>query len=90
MEIEWDEEKRRKLLAERGVDLVYAARIFRGPVLTERDARRDYGEERDVSIGKVAEDHYVVVHTTRGNVVRLVTAWRAGRGARRRYQARFP
>jgi uncharacterized DUF497 family protein len=90
MQFEWDEGKRQRLLQQRGIDLIRVARIFRGPVITERDTRTNYGEDRDVSIGKVEEDFYVVVHTTRQDVVRLITAWRAGRGARQRYQARYP
>jgi uncharacterized DUF497 family protein len=90
MQFEWDEDKRRWLLEVRGIDVIRVARIFRGPVITDHDTRMDYGEDRDISIGKVEEDYFVVVHTTRQNVVRLITAWRAGRGARRRYQERYP
>jgi uncharacterized DUF497 family protein len=64
--------------------------MFDGPVLTQIDTRNDYGETRHISTGKVGEDFYVLVHTTRSGVIRLVTAWRAGRRARRRYQNRFP
>ena len=46
MEFEWDEAKRRSVITERGVDLLYAALIFEGPTLTALDDRRDYGEER--------------------------------------------
>ena len=90
MEFEWDERKRQKLLKERQLDLVRVARIFRGSVLTELDTRSDYGEDRYISIGKIEEEIFVVVHTTRADAVRLITAWRAGRRARRRYQARYP
>lgn len=90
MQFEWDEDKRLWLLERRGFDLIRAARIFRGPIITKRDARTDYGEDRYISIRKVEEDYFVVIHTPRQNVVRLVTAWRAGRRARRQYQARFP
>jgi uncharacterized DUF497 family protein len=34
MEFEWDEAKRRQNLAKYGVDLLFAALIFEGPVLT--------------------------------------------------------
>ena len=37
MEFEWDEAKRQTILSERGIDLLYAARIFDGPVTTEPD-----------------------------------------------------
>lgn len=90
MQFEWDEDKRLRLLEERGLDLREVALIFEGPVLTEVDTRSDYGETRYRSIGKVDEEIYVVIHTARAPNVRLVTAWRAGRQARRRYQDSFP
>jgi uncharacterized DUF497 family protein len=90
MQFEWDEGKRERLLRERGIDLLDAALIFEGAVLTEIDSRADYGETRYLSTGKVDGEYFVVVHTARPPNVRLVTAWRAGRRARRRYQDRFP
>jgi len=90
MQFEWDENKRQRLLGERGVDLLDAALIFEGAVLTEIDPRTDYGETRYISTGKVDGDYFVVVHTARPPNVRLVTAWRAGRRARRRYQDSCP
>jgi uncharacterized DUF497 family protein len=41
---EWDETKRRTLVAQRQVDLLYAALIFEGDVLSWPDERRKYGE----------------------------------------------
>ncbi|KAB2875309.1 MAG: BrnT family toxin [Bauldia sp.] len=90
MEFEWDERKRQRLLDERGIDLVRVARIFRGQLITEPDTRFDYGEDRYISIGKVEDEVFVLVHAQRADAIRLITAWRAGRRARRRYQARYP
>ena len=89
MQFSWDEKKRRAILQRRGFDILHAAKIFNGPVLTEHDTRRDYGEDRYISLGKVGEGNFVVVHTPRGETEHLITAWRAGREARRRYKARF-
>jgi uncharacterized DUF497 family protein len=89
MEFEWDEDKRREVAAARGVDLLEAALIFEGPVLTRLDTRNDYGEQRRISIGVANGSHFVVVSTMRGEVVRLITAWKAGRNDRRKYQARI-
>jgi uncharacterized DUF497 family protein len=86
----WDEAKRQEIRRKRGFDLLDAALIFEGPVLTELDTRFDYGEDRYISIGKVEEDYFVVVHTPHADAQRLITAWRAGRRARRRYQKRHP
>jgi uncharacterized DUF497 family protein len=44
--ITYDPAKRAKTLAERELDFEDAAEVFAGPVLTARDDRWDYGEER--------------------------------------------
>ncbi|MBX9907433.1 MAG: BrnT family toxin [Beijerinckiaceae bacterium] len=90
MELDWDEPKRQKTLAERKVDILYAAGIFEGRVLTRQDERDYDGEIRLISTGMVDGDCFVVVHTQRGAVTRLITAWRGGRDERRRYQAGNP
>jgi uncharacterized protein len=83
---EWDETKRRTLLPQRQVDLLYAALIFEGDVLSWPDERRKYGETRTISLGLVEGEVFVVVHTQRGDVTRLITAWKGGRRDRERYQ----
>ncbi|MEP9351184.1 BrnT family toxin [Xanthobacter sp. KR7-225] len=90
MEFEWDEAKRARVFRERGIDLVRAARIFRGRVLVEADRRRDYGEDRYIAIGEAGGESFVVTFTHRGQRIRLITAWRAGARARAAYQERFP
>jgi len=92
----WSESKRRTILAERGFDLLRAARIFRGPVLMTEDNRHDYGETRYLALGVAEGEYFTVVFTPRQDaetgedVLHLVTAWRMGRRARRRYQERQP
>ncbi|TDK37551.1 BrnT family toxin [Rhizobium deserti] len=86
MEFEWDETKRQQVLRERGVDILYAALIFEGPVLTRTDDRADYGEIRYVSLGVVDDECFIVVTTDRNNVRRLITAWKGSRNDRSRYQ----
>ena len=85
MEFEWDEGKRRRVIEERGVDMVYAALIFEGPVLTRIDDRADYGEVRRISLGMVVNECFVVVHTDRAGVTRLITAWKGGRDEQAAY-----
>jgi len=89
MEFDWDEDKRRTNIDKHGVDFLYAARIFRGFALTMVDGRDDYGEVRLVSIGRVGDEYFVVVHTQRGGVNRLISARKGGRRDRRKYQAGF-
>jgi uncharacterized protein len=87
MIFEYDERKRRQVLAERGVDLLSAALIFEGDVLTRIDDRADYGEVRKISLGMVEDECFVVVHTERDDAIRLITAWKGGQRDRARYQA---
>jgi uncharacterized protein len=89
LDFEWDEDKRQQVIRERGVDILYAAQIFEGDVLTRIDDRKDYGEIRSISIGLVEGECFVVVHTMRGESLRLVTAWKGGRNDRSEYQARL-
>ena len=86
VQVEWDDGKRQHLLRERGLDLLYAARIFDGPVFTWEDSRQDYGERRWTP-GLVDGEAFVVVHTDRNGVTRLITAWKGGRHDLERYQA---
>lgn len=72
MEFEWEEGKRRQGIEKHGVDMVYAALIFEGPVLTVVDDRMDYGEVREISLGLVEDEVFLVVHTQRGEVTRII------------------
>jgi uncharacterized DUF497 family protein len=87
--IEWDENKRQDVLKRRGIDLLDAALIFENEVITQIDGRWDYGETRFVSLGMVDGECYIVVHTERNGVTRLITAWKGGQDDRTRYQERF-
>ena len=87
MQFEWDEAKRQQVIKKHGEDMVYAALIFEGDVLTRLDGREDYGEERKISLGMVDHECFVVVHTERNGWTRLITAWKGGRDERAEYQA---
>ena len=90
MKLEWDDEKRRQNISKHGVDLIYAALIFEGPTHDKIDDRQDYGEERFISLGFVDGTAFVVVHTQRGENIRLISAWKGGRRDYEKYQKSFP
>jgi uncharacterized protein len=48
------------VIKEHSVDMLYAALIFERPVLTRVDDRKDYGEERLISLGMVDGECFVV------------------------------
>ncbi|MBB5720758.1 hypothetical protein FHS72_000362 [Loktanella ponticola] len=87
---EFDTYKRRLNNEKHGVDLLYAALIFDGPVLTRQDNRQSYGEVRLISLGLVDEAPFIVVHTQRGEATRLISAWQGGRKDYVRYKTNFP
>lgn len=86
MEFDWDPPKRDKVLAERGIDFANAVAIFAGSVHLREDTRRDYGEVRMTAIGRVGDEFYTVVHTDRGHVRWIITAWSSNRKERIAWQ----
>ncbi len=89
MRFEWDDAKARANVAKLGIDFAIARHIFDGPVLTRPDTRRNYGEARHVSVGRVGPAVIVVAHTTRGDLRRLISARPASRKERRSYDERI-
>jgi uncharacterized DUF497 family protein len=87
MDFEWNEAKRELNLAKHGVDIFVAALIFEGQTITTEDKRHDYGEVRHKSVGMVDDVCYVVIHTNRNGVTRLISAWEGGRRDRRKLEA---
>lgn len=87
MEFEWDEDKRLSTLEKHGVDFLDAALIFEGITYSTQDKRNDYGEIRYRTIGYADGVCFVVIHTQRNGVTRLISAWKGSRRDRAKYQA---
>ncbi len=66
MHITCDPAKRRKTIADRGLDFQDAAEVFAGPTLEVEDRRRDYGETRIICFGYLRGRLVVVGYTPRG------------------------
>jgi len=76
MKFEWDEEKRQRLLRERGVDFGDAFRLFDGrAAVTERSVRGPEARWRTTAI--IDGRAMTVVWTMRGESIRIVTMRRA-------------
>lgn len=90
MAIEFDEKKRQKIKAERDLDILDAALIFERPeaIIEWVDRRRDYGEERIIAVGIADGIAYRVTYTWRGEVKRLITAWKITNEDYEKYKAR--
>ncbi|MCY4389210.1 MAG: BrnT family toxin [Desulfurellaceae bacterium] len=86
MQFEWDEVKNQANIRKHGISFETAKRIFEGPVVTRIDQRKDYGEDRYISIGRVEPAALIVVaHTSRNGRIRLISARPASRKERQAY-----
>jgi len=87
MQLEWDEEKNRSNFAKHGVSFDYAVCIFDGPTVSWPDTRREYGETRTHSLGRVDKVLILaVIHIDRAGVTRIISARRAHRVERNIYE----
>ena len=90
MTFEWDTAKNQTNIRKHGVSFETAQRIFEGSVLTWFDDRKDYGEDRYISVGKVERAALIVVaHTGRDDRIRLISARPASRKERQAYHERI-
>jgi uncharacterized DUF497 family protein len=93
MEFEWDEDKNQSNITKHGIDFQQAKRVFKDPnVLTYEDARFNYQEIREISVGQLLLTTQqkiiiaVVVHTDRDGRVRLISARKASKRERKIYE----
>jgi hypothetical protein len=73
------------------VPFEYAARAFLDPhKLDSEDQRRDYKEERRITLGKIEGRLYAVAYTMRGEIIRLIPARKANEREQRKYHETLP
>lgn len=77
MRIEFDPAKRQRTMDTRGLDMYRAGEVFAGLTLTVTDDRRDYGETRFITIGRLDERMVVMVWTWRGTARRIISLRKA-------------
>jgi uncharacterized DUF497 family protein len=86
MLFEWDEAKAAQKVRKHGVPFDYAARVFLDPQRLDReDARREYGEQRRITLGKIDDRLFLVTYTARGEITRLISARKANEREQRKY-----
>lgn len=85
MLIEFDSAKREQTLIDRGLDFADAPKIFSGKHFSLADDRADYGEQRFISVGKLADRIVVLIWTPRGEVRRIISMRYANEREKIRY-----
>ena len=88
LSFEWDANKARSNLAKHGISFEEAATAFADPLsLTIADPAHSQTEERFILLGSSQrQELLVVIHTERGDNIRIISARRAGRNERSMYE----
>ena len=89
MGIEFDAGKRAATLKLRGLGMARAGEVFAGATLTVEDDRRDYGEDRFITIGFLDGAMVVLVWTRRNDGYRIISMRKANERERALYTPRF-
>jgi uncharacterized DUF497 family protein len=83
----WDEVKRQATLRERGLDFADAEKLFAGRRYYSRpDNRRDYGEQRFITVGYFSGRFVVVVWAQRDGGRRIISMRYGHEREERRFQ----
>ena len=85
MIITYDPKKRLETLENRRLDFEDAAKVLAGKHFQMEDDRRDYGETRWISVGRLNRQLVVVVWTVRGNARRIISMRKCNARERKRY-----
>ena len=85
---EWDEEKAQANLRKHGVSFEEAQTVFKDPLeITMPDPDHSIDEDRFITIGKSGKKRVlVVVYTERRKKIRLISARKAARAERKKYE----
>ena len=89
MELTFDATKRAQTLHARGLDFADAADVFAGHHFTLPDDRRDYGEDRYITVGTLTGRMVVIVWTARGAARRIISMRKANEREQQRYRHRL-
>jgi uncharacterized DUF497 family protein len=85
MGFEWDEAKRLANLDKHGINFIDVPEVFEGDIVTVEDDRYSYGEQRFVTFGLLQGRVVAVVHTDRGESIRIISARKATKNEQRSY-----
>ena len=83
----WDEDKNEINIQKHGIDFVDVPEMFKYPMVTDIDNRKDYGEERWVGVGILETIIATVVYTEiNDGTIRIISARKATKRERSEYE----
>jgi uncharacterized protein len=83
--IEFDAAKNEANLAKHGIDMASATQFDFDTAMVTSDARKSYGEARNIAVGYIGGRLHVLIFTKRGDVVRVISLRKANRREERTY-----
>lgn len=86
---EWDEAKRQANLQKHGVDFSTVDRFEWEYSISTEDKSERHGEQRMISIGPIGLRLHVLVWTSRGETVRIISLRLANKLERKRHEKEF-
>lgn len=86
---DWDESKRLTNALKHGYDLAEGWKVFCNTHLSFKDTRKNYGEERWITLGWLGPRMVVLVHSQREGFIRLISMRKANDREKKRYQKRL-
>jgi uncharacterized DUF497 family protein len=86
VKLEWDDKKRNKALAERGLDFADIARVDWDTAFTIEDMRVDYAEARFVTTDPINNRLCVFAWCWRGEALRVISLRKANERERNKYE----
>ena len=90
LKFEWDEKKHRNNVKKHKVSFHEARTVFSPSPLTENDDLHSQDEQRYKTIGYSVKNRLlVVIHTDRGDVIRIISARKATKLEERNYHEHF-
>lgn len=87
MRISYHDEKRAITLEKRGLDFDHANRVFKKATFTIEDDRKNYGETRYQTIGKLNRSLVMIVWTERGDARHIISMRKCNAKEREKYRA---
>jgi len=87
MNVEWDEDKEQRNIAKHGISFITASKIFLVKRFESVSHRNN--EKRYVAIAEVGQYVTTVVYTMRGRNYRIISARKASKQERRKYEKNY-
>jgi len=89
MQFEWDVNKNHINYQKHGLNFNDAEFIFAGKIVSFMDERKDYGENRFITLGELNKRVVVVVHTQHECTIRIISMRKANEREKKIYYKRL-